>query len=153
MGKFEQDIEVGKIGEKVAKEILLKSPKTISVIDCSNDKFFQKLDIDLLVETTDGLVLKYEIKTDTMANITGNLVWEDTTSGNIGCFEKTRADYMLYYLLETDELFGFWIKSMRKYVHNNKRYLKKVKMGDNATGYLINIEDLISKKLIKEIRR
>lgn len=149
MTKFEQDIKTGKIGEKLAREILEKSSNTVSVIDCSDDKFFQALDIDYLVETKSGRVIKYEVKTDTQAHRTGNMVWEATTSGHIGCFEKTSANYILYYLSGNGKLYGFWVKPMRRYVH---RYnLRKVRMGDSATGYLMNIEDLVKKHLIKEI--
>lgn len=127
-----------------------KSPRTVSLIDASADGFFQNLDIDFLQERTDGAVIKYEVKTDTQAHRTGNIVWERTTSGHVGCLEKSQADYILYYLSETKTMLGFNPARVRKLTRTNRYRLTK--MGDNATGWLLPIAELKEMGIIKEIK-
>lgn len=150
-GDFEEDIEIGKIGESIAKKILLGSPKTKSIIDCSSDKYFQDKDIDFLAEQQDGRVLKCEVKTDTQSHSTGNMVFELSTSGNIGCLAKTNADFIFYYSLGDDTMYGYLTTKMRSYISHHKE-LKKIEMGDSAEGYLLNIRRLIRDGVVYSIK-
>lgn len=151
MGNFRKDLLVGKIGENKAEELLLKSSRTRGFIDVRNDIYFQNLDIDFLVERSDGRILKYEVKTDTQAHRTGNIVYEKTTSGNVGCLEKSHADFILYYLSESDEMYIFELSKLKSYISENSERLRFVPMGDAATGYLVKIEELCKEKVLKKL--
>lgn len=148
-GNFKKDLEAGEIGEEVAFRILSSSHQTKSILDVRKDPYFQNLDIDFLVEKYSGIVIKYEVKTDRQAHKTGNIAFEKTTSGNIGCLEKSHADYILYYLSETQIMYGFWLSAIRKYIRTIKPRI--IEMGDAATGYLLKITELEQKKLITRI--
>lgn len=151
MGNFKKDLIVGKIGENRAEEMLLRSSRTRGFIDVRNDSYFQNLDIDFLVERNDGRILKYEVKTDTQAHKTGNIVYEKTTSGNVGCLEKSHADFILYYLSENDEMYIFELCKLKAYISNNLGRLRTVPMGDAATGYLLKIEELCKEKVLQKL--
>ena len=89
----------GGYGEHAVWNMFNKMPKVRSVVDVREDKMFQSLDIDFLVENIDRQFSTIEVKTDYKAHETGNIVYEVTTSGNIGCFEKTKAKYKAYFVL------------------------------------------------------
>ena len=110
---------------------------------------FKNIDIDFLAEKHSGIVIKYEVKTDRKAHETGNIVFEKTTSGHIGCLEKSHADYILYFLSQTKELYGFWLDDIRQYI--KKTNPNVIDMGDAATGYLLKISDLERNKVIKKV--
>jgi hypothetical protein len=143
--KFQQDLKTGEIGEQKVWEYLLGLSITQMLYDVRTDKFFQRLDIDFIHCDKEGEIRKIEVKTDTMAHRTGNLAYEHTSNkyyNTIGCFEKTRADYMFYYLSEVDEIYIINMNKLRNYVHTNKTRFREVNMGDNALGYLIKIAEL-----------
>ena len=146
---FADDLKDGKKGEELVRYLLESSGKFASVWDCSDDQYFQSKDIDILAQTEDGHIAKYEVKTDRKAHETGNIVWEQKTSGNIGCFAKTESDYIMYYLVGDGRLYCFKTADMRKFVQDRRQ--KLVKMGDNAEGYLLNIVELVKNKKLTRI--
>lgn len=146
---FSDDLEYGKKGEIVARHILESSEKIKAVIDCSEDKYFQHKDIDYIAEQTDGRILKCEVKTDRLAHRTGNIAWEKTTCGHIGCLEKTIADVVFYYLSENKQMFIFAPSPIKKYIASSD--LTEIRMGDGATGYLLKIQELLKRQLIREV--
>lgn len=148
-GNFQQDLKIAEEGEEVAYSLLLKSPQNKAVLDVRKDPYFQELDIDFLAEKHSGIILKYEVKTDRQAHKTGNIVFEKTTSGNIGCLEKSHADYILYYLSETKIMYGFWLDDIRRYIKETNP--KIINMGDAATGYLLSIFMLKNKNILKTV--
>lgn len=147
---FAEDLSEGKVGEKLVRSVLESSGNFESVWDCSDDTYFQSKDIDLLGFAHDGHITKYEVKTDRRAHETGNLVWEQTTSGNIGCLAKSEADFIMYYLQGNGRLYCFNTKKMRAFV--NRKNQRLVSMGDNAEGYLLNIKELIRARLLTRIK-
>lgn len=150
MNKFQQDLKTGNIGEEIIFEFLKGNIATRTILDVRHDKFFQDVDIDFIQETLQSEIRKIEVKTDTLAHKTGNLAYEHTSNkyyNTIGCFEKTRADYIFYYLTETKELYILHTESLRNYVSLNKNKLREVSMGDSALGYLVKLEDLIINKI------
>lgn len=145
MNKFQKDLNTGSIGEEVALNLLKNDSNTLSVIDVREEKLFQKLDVDFIQELIGGGFRMIEVKTDTQAHYTKNLAYEHTSNkyyNTIGCFEKTKADYILYYLTETKEMYVIHTNSLRSYVHGNKNRFREVNMGDNALGYLVKLEEL-----------
>lgn len=146
---FAEDLSEGKVGEKIVRSVLESSGKFEYVLDCSDDIYFQSKDIDILGFASDGHIAKYEVKTDRRAHETGNLVWEQTTSGNIGCLAKTESDFVMYYIEGNGRLYCFDTNKMRAFVKRKNQRL--VSMGDNAEGYLLNINELIRARMLTRI--
>lgn len=150
MNKFQQDLRTGSIGEESVLQFLKVSKSTKNIMDVRYDKFFQELDVDFIQETHNNEFRKIEVKTDTMAHITGNLAYEHTSNkyyNTIGCFEKTKADYIFYYLTENKNLYILHTETLRSYIHTNKNRFREVNMGDNALGYLVKLEELVNNKI------
>ena len=150
MNKFQKDLTTGKIGEDVVFDFLKRDVTTKSVVDVRNDKLFQELDVDFIQETPSNEIRKIEVKTDTLAHTTGNLAYEHTSNkyyNTIGCFEKTRADYIFYYLSEVKQVYILEVERLRNYVHSNRNRFREVSMGDSALGYLIKLEELVKNKI------
>ena len=141
---FYSDINIGKKGEYYIYNYLLSHSSTINLIDVSKDKWFQQFDIDFLQVTNNG-INKIEVKTDRLADKTGNMVyeiWSDRRIYSKGCFEKTEADYIFYYLINTRILYIFNTKELREWVSEHINDLKQTDMGDNAFGFVIRLDDL-----------
>ena len=73
---FHSDNEIGNKGENIIFNYLLNHSSTINLVDVSKDKWFQQFDIDFLQVTADGDINKIEVKTDRIADKTGNMVYE-----------------------------------------------------------------------------
>lgn len=141
---FHSDNEIGNKGENAIFNYLLNHSSTINLIDVSKDKWFQQFDIDFLQVTSNG-INKIEVKTDRLADKTGNMVYEIWSDRRIyakGCFEKTEADYIFYYLINSRTLYIFNTKELREWVLKHTNNLKQINMGDNAFGYVIKLNDL-----------
>jgi hypothetical protein len=143
---FQQGLKNGGYGEHAVWNMFNKMPKVRSVVDVREDKLFQASDIDFLVETIDRQFSAIEVKTDYKAHETGNIVYEVTTGGQIGCFEKTKAKYIAYFVPKSETVYLIGTRNFRQYVHNQE--LEPKRMGDDATGYLFSIEELIKNKII-----
>lgn len=155
MGNFIKDMHTGKIGEEVVISILEEYEEVEFIMDVSDEKPFQKVDIDLLLFTNKGYVVPVEVKTDTMAHRTGNFVYEvysSKTKKTQGCFEKTKSQYIFYFLKATKEVYAIETKKYRQYVEENcKGKQKLIKMGDNAEGYLVKIKDLVEHEVAHKL--
>ena len=141
---FHKDNIIGQNGEYIIYNYLSNHSSTINLIDVSKDKWFQQFDIDFLQVTNDG-INKIEVKTDEIADRTRNMVYEvysDKRFYTLGCFEKTEADYIFYYLINTNILYIFDTQELREWVLEHQHNLKLVDMGDFALGYIIRLNDL-----------
>ena len=141
---FHSDNEIGNKGENAIFNYLLNHSSTINLINVSKDKWFQQFDIDFLQVTKDE-INKIEVKTDRLADKTGNMiyeVWSDRRIYAKGCFEKTEADYIFYYLINTKVLYIFNTQELRTWVNKHKNKLWQTYMGDFAIGYVIPLNDL-----------
>lgn len=142
---FITDNNVGRKGESFIYDYLWKHKSTLKIVDVSKDKWFQQFDIDFIQVTTDFGINKIEVKTDRMADKTGNMVYEvysDRRNYTKGCFEKTESDYIFYYLINTNILYIFDTQELREWVLEHQHNLKLVDMGDYALGYIIPLNDL-----------
>ena len=142
---FHKDNIVGQNGENIIYDYLMNHPSTDSVINVSNDTWFQQFDIDFIQVDGNGGVNKIEVKTDRLADKTGNMVyeyWSDRRTFSVGCFEKTQADYIFYYLINTKVLYIFNTQKLREWVHKRKDKLWQTCMGDFALGYVIPLNEL-----------
>ena len=143
---FANDLKAGGSGEHAVWNLFTKMQKVRNVVDVRDDKDFQEKDIDFLVENLDRQFTPIEVKTDFKAHETGNLVYEVTTSGHIGCFEKTQAKYIAYFIPKAEEVHLVDVKKLRSYIHSTQPEPRD--MGDNAKGFLLPIEDLKKNKVI-----
>lgn len=142
---FNSDIQIGDKGENIIYNYLWKHKSTLKIVDVSKDKWFQQFDIDFLQITNNGIINKIEVKTDRIADRTGNMVYEiysDRRTYTKGCFEKTEADYIFYYLINTNILYIFSTQELREWILEHQHNLKLVEMGDYALGYIIKLNDL-----------
>lgn len=146
---FSESIRIGEYGEHAIWNLLNKQMWVRSVVDVRADRGFQSQDIDFLVENLQRQFISVEVKTDFKAQETGNIVYELSTSGNIGCFEKTQAKVIIYFVPKSQKAFLMETKVLRDYV--NKSNPKKINMGDNATGYLLPISELQEQGVIKQV--
>ena len=142
---FHSDINIGQKGENIIYDYLMNHPSTDNVINVSNDKWFQQFDIDFVQINGSGDVNKIEVKTDRLAHKTGNMVyeiWSDRRIYSKGCFEKTEADYIFYFLINTNIIYIFDTLELRDWVKKHETKLNRTNMGDYAVGYLIPLNDL-----------
>lgn len=142
---FHSDNEIGNKGENAIFNFLSTYLSTTAIIDVTKDAWFQQFDIDFLWQDTEYNIFKIEVKTDTLADKTGNMVyevWSDKRTHSKGCFEKTEADYIFYYLINSRTLYVFNTKELREWVSEHTNNLKQTDMGDNAFGYVIRLSDL-----------
>lgn len=151
---FRADNKFGELGENIIYNYLWKHKSTLKIVDVSKDKWFQQFDIDFLQVTNDGNINKIEVKTDRLADKTGNMVYEiysDRRTYAKGCFEKTQADYIFYYLINTNILYIFDTQELREWVLEHQHNLKLMDMGDFALGYIIslnNLKDIYIKEIL-----
>lgn len=137
---FSESLKDGAFGEHVVWNLLIKLPGVRSIVDVRQDANFQQKDIDFLVEDFKRQFTPFEVKTDFKAHETGNVVYEMTTSGHMGCFDKTEAKYIMYYVPQLKEAYQIDVKAMRTYLYKVRPEEKK--MGDNSTGFLLPISEL-----------
>lgn len=147
---FLSDLEKGKFGEKVVISYLESRKNVNKVTDISNTKRGIDDDIDCEIEYADGHTKTIEIKTDLMAHKTGNIVFEEFSHKNPGCFARTKADYILYYVMETNEVYvlnpdGFraFIKTVKEDAEMMKKLgVRAARMGEGAYGCIIPIKSI-----------
>lgn len=113
---FYNSLEVAKQGEKIVSEIFQN--KGYTVVDVSNEKKWQEIDVDLLVFKNDKLINTIEVKFDEKALETRNIFIETKSNNGLGWIWKTKADYIYIvipgvkvYVLYRDE-FVAWFKSV-----------------------------------------
>lgn len=144
---FAKDLIVGQCGEDKVYNFLRHKKNVKQIMDVTQAKKYQNDDIDLLVQTNDDEVYSVEIKRDTMADKTGNIPYETKSNSNVGCLERSKADYIFW--VTDNHIYWHSLTSIRKYIDLTEPVL--IKMGDNARGYLLPIEDLKEKGVLYEI--
>ena len=142
---FHYDNKIGNKGENIIYDYLLNHPSTIKLMDVTKDEWFQQFDIDFIQQDIFHNINKIEVKTDRLADKTGNMVyeiWSDKRVYSKGCFEKTEADYIFYYLINTRMLYIFKTIDLRAWIRLHESNLKQTDMGDSAFGFVIRLGDL-----------
>lgn len=144
---FSMDLVGGSIGEAYAWDFLTKQSNVCEVFDVRDDEKFREMDVDFLVKMADKSIVWAEVKCDTMADRTGNIAYELTTSGHIGCLQKTKASIILYFVVNSQEMIVFRIEKLRKLI--NLKHYERRRMGDHAEGFLVPIKDMTFAKIYK----
>lgn len=145
---FQDSLQAGKRGEEKIIKFLLETDEILSVKDLRNHNRYQTDDIDIIATDYNHKDYTIEIKTDSYT--TGNLFYETYScieTGSLGCLEKTKADYILYYFEGYGKLLVLETQSFREFFARNKKNFKKRTVknkrrnGDTYTteGYLIPI--------------
>lgn len=137
---FEEDKKFAELGEAKCLWLLHNSRKTRGVLDVRYDAYFQALDIDFLQLDINDKVNKIEVKTDRQGHQTGNFVYETQSHTTDGCLNRSHADYIYYYLCESNEVWVVSMPRLRKWLE--KEQLREVVFTDGAKGYLIKFIDM-----------
>jgi hypothetical protein len=108
---FQEQLKLGKLGEKKVFDYLNSLPKTINVHNLSENKKFQGYGVDGLWvfdnEATNELnSIFFDIKTEFQYHKTGKIFLEVSSGGNDGGFLSTKANNFFYY----DPFGGYLIK-------------------------------------------
>lgn len=144
---FHGDLDTGKYGEKVLAARMNSFPSVAAVMDISDSKRGIADDIDFEILYKDGHTSTVEIKTDLMAHKTGNFAYEEYSHKNPGCFARTKADHILYFVKETDMFYVLNPVKFREFIAEMKMDKEKAAslkvrpsgMGEGAFGYLVPI--------------
>lgn len=142
--EFNSSNKIGHQGEQFVKQWILElHPNVNSITDVSEDKFYQKQDIDFVVNFTSGKQATVEIKTDTYK--TGNMFFETISNEEYqtkGCLMKTNADFLFYYFsnYQNGVLYIFKMKAFRKFVLDNLSHFRERKVTNTtytSIGYIV----------------
>lgn len=139
----QKSLSDGVIGEAIVWDFFTKNKGIRNIVDVRDDKFFQSVDVDFLFEDTNRQYSWVEVKTDYRAHESGNFVYEvesGSTMHTQGCFEKTKASIIAYYVPYSGHIYLIDVLKLRNFVR--KTDLRSVRMGENATGYLLPISEL-----------
>ena len=111
MDNFTKQLELGKKGENIVIDYL--NEKFEEVVDVSDDKKYQDMDVDFLCyrhnDKGEYKEFKVELKTDYRMDKTGNLFFElshERKTGTYkGFFYKSQADFLLNLNANTNKLY------------------------------------------------
>ena len=119
-----------RLASQRVEEYLRSCVKVVDVQNVEDDKDYRSRDIDLLCILQVGgseRTVSIEIKADTKAHKTGNFFFETLSNASLrtkGCFLKSQADLLFYYLMGTDRLYIFPMKRMQEWFAEVQRQLK-----------------------------
>lgn len=142
--EFNSSNKIGHQGEQFVKQWILEfHPNVASITDVSDDKFYQKQDVDFVVNFTNGKQALIEIKTDTYK--TGNMFFETISNEEYqtkGCLMKTNADFLFYYFsnYQNGVLYIFKMKAFRKFVLDNLSHFRQRRVTNTthtSIGYIV----------------
>lgn len=140
---FMMDMEkYGKLGEKV----FLDNYSNLDVEDVREQRFYQDMDVDFVVHYKNRDIM-IEVKTDTMAYSTGNLIYEVVAHNSCGWGMITKADY-IYEVLIDDNMQV--VKTIMLDLNRWKRFIrdrkapKRInwKQNSDTVNLLCKIDDL-----------
>lgn len=161
--EFKESLGRGDIGEDIIEKFLDKNETLDKIVSVRDNKIFRDMDVDYVSYRKSGLIDLVEVKTDYYKS--PNIFYEVKScveTNSLGCMEKTKADYLFYFFIETRELYILDMKKMREWVRLNSdkfRFINDIKNKryDNSiyhsSGYLIKKKFLerfsnIHKKII-----
>ena len=118
---FKDSLVIGDAGESIVYNYLQSLPTVSSVLDVSNSRMYQEVDVDFLAKMTTGDELKIEVKTDTYRS--GNIYYETVSAeevNSIGGFQKTTCDFMFYYFINMDTLYILKMDEYREWFNKHE---------------------------------
>lgn len=123
---FSQQMAIGKKGEQAVKNYYIS--KGAEVVDVSNDKEYQKKDIDLIIN---GQAV--EVKLGRKIPQYKELCIEIVSNDNPGYFRKgwfftSQADILIYYSPAEKMMYQIKLADFRKYYEENQNRLKHIRV-------------------------
>ncbi len=115
---------------KVGEELFLSEHKRLDITDVRNVRKYQDIDVDFLIHWKDKQI-NVEVKTDTVAFMTNNLVYEVVAHNASGWGMITQADYMYEVLLG---LYSDVVKTIVVDMHKWKEFIR-----DRKTPKKLNV--------------
>ncbi|SMB96053.1 hypothetical protein SAMN00808754_1391 [Thermanaeromonas toyohensis ToBE] len=112
---FARQLKIGKAGERKLNGLW----KNVRIVDVSDDPGWRGTGIDRVLELVDGRKVPVEYKTDCIAHRTGNLVFEiisDDVTGTPGWGLASKAEYLVYLLEGTEEVYVIRLPALRRWV-------------------------------------
>ena len=142
---FEDSNIVGKRGERIVRAYLESKNNLRRYEDVSDRYTYRRQDIDAILHYLTGKTRTIEIKTDTYT--TGNIFYETESCveyNTPGCMEKTKAEYLYYYLENFNKLYVIQMEKYRiwfnlhKHMFKRHTFINKKNSGDtHSAGYAI----------------
>jgi len=138
---FDTRNEDAKKASKQVEDFLRSCTKVMDVKNVEDSRKYQVKDIDLLciLEVGDNeRTVSIEIKGDTKAHQTGNFFLETVSNkalGTQGCFLKSQAHLLFYYLLATDRLYIFPMRKMQTWFRGIQ---KQMSAGSRKRTYTVD---------------
>ena len=132
---FVKDLKVWKEAEKLFMKYLVDYPNLVWL------RFSQGKCTDYDIEmTTKDKVITYEVKSDTMADKTGNFVIEFRFKWEASGIYESKADFVVYYIM-----WEWWIQKRSELILRLWEVEKEIKRwgdGWNSELYIIKVEKL-----------
>ena len=156
---FEPDDNFSKIESAKLMKLVAQRWEIEKVVNVEDDKRYQAIDVDYIIKK-DGTHKRIEVKTDRYES--GNLYAEKYSCyqieatgeivKSVGCLDKTKADYLFYYFVNSKELFIFRKKGIQWLRDNMEWYAEKFPLNKARTGELYTSKGhIIPRKYIKSI--
>lgn len=148
---FCKDLEFGEVHEAEVVEFLGKFSNIKQCIPVGKSQMGMDEDVDAILIYKNGTKQLAEIKTDSRAQITGNLAYEKYScyrNGGAyttpGCFARTAAPYIYYYVPAERAVHMLDVKRFREVVDYGERqgFKKLYSMGQSAKGFLYPVDKL-----------
>lgn len=123
---FKESLILGEQGEEIIVNHIKENKNTKSIIDVRNDKEYQKIDVDIVINHINNNSYYGEIKTDSYKS--GNIFYETISAqevNSLGCMDKTKADFLFYYFINMNKLYTLNMKKYNEWFNKNKSYFDK----------------------------
>lgn len=143
---FKQYLELGHKGEMLVKEAIDLNPFLSIREDVREDKFFQSIDIDYLINihSIEGISQSsLEVKSDYKHKHTGNMFFQEFSNintGRLGDVFRTESEYLAYVFVLEQKIWLFKTRELQDWLINNSYRFKRV-VGSGAfnrtSGWLI----------------
>lgn len=151
---YETSVEVAKQAAQEISAWLKTFDETVSVRNVEAEPEFQKMDIDLLWQTTRD-TYRVEIKADRWHR-TGNFFFETHSNKEKhtpGCMLYTQADYIFYYFIETGVLYVLPVQKTQSWFRKNyKRFQERATTTPVGTASYTTVGRLVPiRTALKEI--
>lgn len=147
---FEKCLKNGKKTEILIGEFL--ENKGYTVTDVSDDEYYRKIDVDLLMTDKDGDDFKLEIKSDKVMHRTGNAFFEDKmyrkTGTRDGWIHYCKADILCFYNEVNHTAYMLDWKSIKPILHKfTSRTFWNWRDGCYGRGYLVSLSYILDNDL------
>lgn len=159
---FRNSKKLGDVGEKEVKFYLENISNIKDIVDVSDNKHYQAIDVDILLQIENLPIFKGEIKTD-RNDKTGNVFIEiisniEKNGDKSGWLYYCKADYLFYYFVNTKILYMIRFDTFKEWFLNNSHKFKtvsnKTSVGNSeytSYGKLVPITELYNNNTVTKL--